>query len=87
MDDFVAETETAWNIRYIVVDTRNWLPGRKVLVSPHWAHKISWALKKVFVDHMRDKIKSSPEFDPSEPVNRKYEDILYDYYGRPKYWD
>jgi hypothetical protein len=23
-----------WIVRYIVVDTRSWLPGRKVLVSP-----------------------------------------------------
>ena len=34
-----------------------------------------WRLKK--------KIKESPEFDPSTPVNSEYEKILYDYYGRP----
>jgi PRC-barrel domain len=24
-----------WAIRYLVVDTGTWLPGRKVLISPH----------------------------------------------------
>jgi len=31
--DFLFDDEK-WTIRYIVADTRNWLPGRKVLVAP-----------------------------------------------------
>lgn len=31
-------------------------------------------------------IKSSPEWDPSATFNRDYEERLYDYYGRPVYW-
>ena len=38
------------------------------------------------VDLSRESVKNSPEFDPSEPVNREYEMKLYDYYGRPRYW-
>ena len=33
VDGFVLDDE-AWAIRYIEVATRNWLPGKKVLVSP-----------------------------------------------------
>jgi hypothetical protein len=86
VDDFIVESETSWNVRYLVVDTKNWLPGKKVLISPQWVENISWTLRKVFVDLLRENIKNSPEFDPSEPVNREYENMLYDYYGRPKYW-
>jgi hypothetical protein len=86
VDDFIAEDEKSWNIRYIVLDTRNWLPGKKVLISPQWAKEISWTFKKIFVDLLKEIIKNSPEYDPSEPVNREYENILYDYYGKPKYW-
>jgi hypothetical protein len=86
VEDFIVENEVPWNIRYIAIDTRNWLPGRKVLISPHWAKRISWALKELFVDLSMDDIKNSPEFVPDMPVNREYEDKLYDYYGRPKYW-
>jgi hypothetical protein len=85
VEDFIAEDE-AWVVRYIVVDTRNWLPGRKVLVAPAWIERVSWAERKVHVDLTRETIKHSPEFDPSAPVNREYELRLYDYYGRPKYW-
>jgi hypothetical protein len=85
IDDFVAEDEV-WTIRYLVIDTRNWLPGKKVLVAPAWAEAINWTEQSVEVDLKRETIKNSPEFNPSAPVNREYEVQLYDYYGRPRYW-
>jgi len=85
VEDFIADEES-WIIHYMVVDTRDWLPGKKVLVSPLWVDYISWAGSRVHVDLTRKMIKDSPEFDPKAPVNREYEERLYDYYGRPKYW-
>lgn len=85
VEDFVA-TDDDWTIRYMVVDTRNWLPGRKVLVAPWMVRNIDWAESAVYVELTRNQIKESPEFDPAQPVNREYEEQLYDYYGRPRYW-
>jgi len=89
VDDFIIEDES-WIIRYMIVDTRKWLHwlpgGKKVLVAPTWIHRVDWSESKVFVDLTRDQVKNSPEFDPSAPVNREYEMLLHDYYGRPKYW-
>jgi hypothetical protein len=85
VEDFIVE-DIVQIIRYMVVDTRNWLPGKKVLIAPLWIEKFSWKDSKVFVDMLREAIKESPEFNPSEPVNRRYEERLYDFYGRPKYW-
>lgn len=85
VEDFILDDET-WTLRYIVVDTKNWLPGRKVLVSPHWIKSVDWASSKVTVDLTREEIEKSPPYDPSAPVNREYELQLYDFYGRPKYW-
>jgi hypothetical protein len=85
VEDLIANDE-GWGIRYLVVDTHNWLPGRKVLVDPFWAEQVSWAERRVHVDMTREMVKNSPEFDPSAPVNREYEVRLYDFYGRPKYW-
>jgi hypothetical protein len=73
-------------IRYAVVDTGKWLPGKPVLISPLWIEKISWDEKKVYIDLLKEAIKNSPEFKASESINRRYEERLYDYYGRPKYW-
>ena len=83
--DFVMNNED-WTVRYLVIDTRNWLPGRKVLISPDWVDAVDWNEKKVHVALTKDGVKDSPEFDPQAPVNRQYEETLYDYYGRPKYW-
>jgi hypothetical protein len=33
VEDFVVDDEE-WAIRYVGVDTSNWLPGKKVLISP-----------------------------------------------------
>jgi uncharacterized protein YrrD len=84
--DFIFDDET-WTIRYLVADTRNWLPGRKVLLAPAWLKEVHWAGSDVTTSLSRDAVKNSPEFDPSVPVNRKYESQLYDYYGRPVYWE
>ena len=86
VEDFVVDDE-AWYVRYLVIDTRNWLLGRKVTLAPTWAERVSWLKRKVYVDLSKESIKNSPEFDPSMPVNRQYEVQLYDYYGRPYYWD
>jgi hypothetical protein len=84
-EDFIME-DGNWIIRYMVVSTRNWLPGKKVLMSPAWIQRISWADSEVYVDLSREQIKDSPEFNPRYPVNREYEEHLYDFYGRPRYW-
>lgn len=83
-DFFVSETE--WNIQYAMVDTRNWLPGRKVLILPDHIREIDWQGSEVFVDLTSDQIKESPEFDPRTSLDRTYETNYYDYYGYPYYW-
>jgi hypothetical protein len=85
VEDFIIDDER-WEIMYLIVDTRNWLPGRKVLVSRLWIERVSWLESKVTVDLKKKTIEKSPEFDAEAPVNREYEEVLYDYYGRPKYW-
>jgi hypothetical protein len=82
---FVVDEE-AWAIRYVEVATRNWWPGKKVLVSPAWIERVSWADFKVYAGLTREAIKSGPEYDESTPVTREYEDRLYLHYGRPPYW-
>lgn len=86
VEDFIVDDDT-WVIRYIVVDTRNWLPGgKKVLLARNWITGVSWAHHKVDVNMQSDEVKESPEFNPHTPVNRSYEIQLYDFYGRPYYW-
>lgn len=85
VEDFLIE-DGCWAIRYIVVDTRNWLPGRRVLVSPHWISGIDWAEKRIHVDLSRQQIKGSPEYDPAKPIPREDEERLHRHYGKEGYW-
>ena len=85
VDDFVLEEEN-WRLRYFVVDTRNWLPGKKVLLSTEWIQDVDWSQSEVRVEVDKREVQDAPEFNPSNAVNREYEVRLYDYYGRPKYW-
>ncbi|MBD3346646.1 MAG: PRC-barrel domain containing protein [Chitinivibrionales bacterium] len=85
-DDCIVDDEL-WRARYVVVDTANWRPAKKVLISTEWIDNIDWKNKKICIDLTREQIKDSPEYKPDEPINRVYEKRLYDYYGRPKYWE
>src|SRR5664280_2034718 len=85
VNGFVVDDE-AWAIRYIEVATRNWWPGKKVLVSPAWIERVSWTESKVCVGLSREAIKNGPEYAESMPITREYENRLYFHYGRPPYW-
>ena len=45
-DGFIVD-DHAWAVRYIEVATKNWWPGKKVLVSPAWIERVSWEDSKV----------------------------------------
>jgi hypothetical protein len=86
LTDFIVEDED-WNIRYMVVDLSSWLGSEKqILVALEWVSNIDVSRKEVLIDLSQDAVKFSPAFDPSLPVNRQYEEVIYDYHGRPKYW-
>jgi len=85
VEDFIIDDET-WAIRYLVIDTKNWWPGEKLLVSPRWITRVSWSDKKVFIDLSRDAIKNSPKYSKDALFTRDYEDKLHRQYDRRGYW-
>jgi uncharacterized protein YrrD len=85
VEDFIIHDET-WAIRYLIVGTRNWWPGKKVLVSPQWIKRVSWSESKVFVNLSRETIKQSPEYTDESLLTRDYEIGLHGHYNRKGYW-
>lgn len=85
VDGFVVDDEV-WAIRYVEVATRNWWPGQKVLFSPEWVERVSWADSSVYVGLLREAIKNGPEYTAATPITREYENRLHLHYGRPPYW-
>jgi uncharacterized protein YrrD len=85
VDDFIIDDAT-WAIRYLVIETRNWWPGKRVLVSPLWIERVSWDQSKVVVNLRRETIKRSPEYTEESLLTRDYEAGLHRHYNRQGYW-
>lgn len=78
--------DTDWRVRYLLVDTGNWLPGRKVVFAPGWVESIDWASGAVRVGLTRERVRNSPVPENVPEVNRAYEDQLHSHYMRDPYW-
>lgn len=86
VDDFIVDDQ-GWIIRHLVVmHMQDSLSARKVLISPASVKEIRWKEEKVYIDLSQEKIQDSPDYNPSIPLTREYEELLYDYYGLPGYW-
>ena len=75
-----------WAIRYLVVDTGNWLTSRQVLISPYSIGRLDQTEKIVRVNLTLKQIENSPSIDLHKPVSRQYEEEYYRYFGWPSYW-
>ena len=60
-----------WAIRYLVVDTGSWLPGRKVLISPHAIGRPDWMAQQLPVTLTKAQVEGSPDVDTRKPVSRQ----------------
>lgn len=81
IDDFILESPD-WTVRYLEVDTRNWLPSKHVPVSPTWLEKIDWVRQEVSVHLQRETIRTAPAYDPKELNSQEYQVKLYAHYGK-----
>ena len=58
--DLVVDDET-WAITDVLVDSRQWLPGKLLLISPEVIERIDWPEKKVHLRLARGDILQAPE--------------------------
>lgn len=80
VDDLLFDDQT-WKIELVVVDTRNWWPGKKVMISPERIEHLSWEAKSVVVNVTQDQIEHSPEYDPHHPPAHATRHDLYRHAG------
>ncbi len=83
VEDFIVQTDD-WGIRYLVVDTRNWWPGKKVLIVPTWITRVAWSERLVYVRLSREDIKNGPEYDPRTPISEQYEQAFREHHGESR---
>lgn len=63
VDDFIID-DASWAIRYLRIDTSNWIGGKAVLVPQRALRSVSWADARIDVALTKDQVWNSPEYDP-----------------------
>jgi hypothetical protein len=56
--DFMVNEET-WDIVWMVVGTRNWWPGKQVMIPPERIKRVSWPERKVYLEMTREEVQHS----------------------------
>lgn len=79
--------ETTWTIRYMVADTRRWLPGKRVLIAPEAFGTPNPSVRSFSVNLTRDQVRESPDRTKDLPVSRQWESDLFRHYGWTPYWE
>jgi sporulation protein YlmC with PRC-barrel domain len=85
VEDFIIDDKT-WAIRYLIVNTKNWLPGKRVLISPQWIERVNWLGSSVFFNVPRATVQKAPEYIYDSSLSRDYETSLHQHYMRQGYW-
>lgn len=86
VEEFIIDSDD-WAIRYLVVDTVNWWPGKKVLISPHWVTSMEWPNSLIHLDLSREAIRNAPEYNHEVSLTRDYEHALFAHYNKQPYWE
>ncbi len=78
--------DTTWKVRWLVVDTGNWLPGRMVLIHPSAIQEADHRRQELAVRLTKAQVKDSPDILQDRPVSQQMESDLYSYYGWDPVW-
>jgi len=84
--DFLFDDET-WKVRWLVVDCGGWLRDRKVLIHPSAVSYTALEDPELNVELTKAQVEASPEVLEHQPVSRRMESRLYEYYGWDPLWD
>lgn len=69
-----------------MIDTGNWLPGRKVLLPPSALADVNHIGHQFSVRLARQQVKECPDVGSDQPVSRQSETDIYNYCGWSPYW-
>ena len=79
-------SDDGWVVRYLVADTRKWLLGKRVLLSPLSIDRPDWRTQAVSVRLTKQQIREAPDIAEDAPVSRQHEIELARFYAVPHYW-
>lgn len=85
VDDVYFDDER-WAVRYLVVDTGGWLPGKRVLISPASVQPELSSGGNLRLGLIREQVERAPDAESDRPVSRQYEMAHAAHFGYPYYW-
>jgi hypothetical protein len=78
--------DRTWKLRWLVVDTGNWLPGRRVLLHPSVVGEVDYERRALAVRLTKAQVEASPNILQDRPVSMQMEESLHNYYGWDPTW-
>lgn len=79
LEDFLVD-DTDWQIKYITVDTKKWLPGKRVVIPPRLIREIDQVTHSVHLIVDREKIKSGPPYNPEITEEGSFNDRVHEHF-------
>jgi sporulation protein YlmC with PRC-barrel domain len=80
VEDFLID-DTTWRLSLMTVDTKNLLPGQRVLLPVRIIRDIDWFTRVMTVAADRAQIKSSPPYDPQMTSDGPFNEHSHQYFG------
>jgi hypothetical protein len=75
-----------WQVRWLVIDTGAWLPGRKVLIHPSAVADWDFEREEILTPLARQQVEGSPNFPENQKLSRDFENSLFAHYGWNPDW-
>jgi hypothetical protein len=78
--------EEAWVIRYLVLETGDWLDNNEILIAPMPLVRLDWDKRTVYADFTSAQLRANPGIGVTQPILHTNEAEFLDHYGYTHYW-
>jgi uncharacterized protein YrrD len=79
LEDLFLDSDSM-RMSHFEVKTRNWLPGKHVVVDIAFVGTINWADEQISLRLSREEVRASPPYDPMMFIDEKYQSAISSYY-------
>lgn len=85
VDDVMIDVSN-FDVRYLVISMKKWLPSEKVLIAPGEVAHVTGDEDILSLDLLRKDVENAPKLPHLHDVPRTYELSIHDYFGWTPYW-
>jgi hypothetical protein len=79
LEDFLVD-DADWQVKYITVDTKEWVQADRVVIPPRLIREIDWVARAVYLNVNREKIKASPLYNPEMTEDDSFDNRVHQHF-------